>query len=123
MQTRPLCWVRSPPPPSRTRTTCASSTRSGCRHPRAGTCCASSRIRALLHRAVMTSWPSPMPYVKPVAPPNLCQTGRPRCVSSDPPPNEHRVIDPRLQVVVKAYDVRGLSPQQLDPEMTYALGM
>ncbi len=33
------------------------------------------------------------------------------------------MIDPRLQAVVKAYDVRGLSPQQLDPEMTFALGM
>ncbi len=33
------------------------------------------------------------------------------------------MIHPRLQAVVKAYDVRGLSPQQLDAEMTYALGM
>lgn len=33
------------------------------------------------------------------------------------------MIDPRLQAVVKAYDVRGLSPQQLDPDMTFALGM
>ena len=33
------------------------------------------------------------------------------------------MIDPRLQAVVKAYDIRGLSPQQLDPEMTFALGM
>jgi phosphomannomutase len=32
------------------------------------------------------------------------------------------VIDPRLQAVVKAYDVRGLSPEQLDPDMTFALG-
>ncbi|WP_332643214.1 phosphomannomutase/phosphoglucomutase [Aeromicrobium sp.] len=33
------------------------------------------------------------------------------------------MIDPRLEAVVKAYDVRGLSPEQLDPEMTFALGM
>ncbi|MDR7086220.1 phosphomannomutase [Aeromicrobium panaciterrae] len=33
------------------------------------------------------------------------------------------MIDPRLQAVVKAYDVRGLSPEQLDPDMTFALGM
>ena len=32
------------------------------------------------------------------------------------------MIDPRLQAVVKAYDVRGLSPEQLDPDMTFALG-
>lgn len=32
------------------------------------------------------------------------------------------MIDPRFQTVVKAYDVRGLSPEQLDPEMTFALG-
>ncbi len=33
------------------------------------------------------------------------------------------VIDPRLRAVVKAYDVRGLSPQQLDADMTFALGL
>ena len=33
------------------------------------------------------------------------------------------MIDPRLQAVVKAYDVRGRSPEQLNPEMTFALGM
>ena len=32
------------------------------------------------------------------------------------------MIDPRFQAVVKAYDVRGLSPEELDPEMTFALG-
>jgi len=32
------------------------------------------------------------------------------------------VIDPRLAEVVKAYDVRGLSPEQLDPDLTRALG-
>ncbi|GAA3514192.1 phosphomannomutase/phosphoglucomutase [Aeromicrobium panaciterrae] len=32
------------------------------------------------------------------------------------------MIDPRFRAVVKAYDVRGLSPEQLDPEMTFALG-
>ena len=32
------------------------------------------------------------------------------------------MIDPRLEAVVKAYDVRGLSPAQLDPGMTFALG-
>ena len=32
------------------------------------------------------------------------------------------MIDPRLQNIVKAYDVRGLSPEQLDPELTRALG-
>ncbi len=33
------------------------------------------------------------------------------------------MIDPGLQAVVKAYDVRGRSPEQLNPEMTFALGM
>ena len=32
------------------------------------------------------------------------------------------MIDPRLQKIVKAYDVRGLSPEELDPELTRALG-
>ena len=32
------------------------------------------------------------------------------------------MIDPRLQEVVKAYDVRGRSPEQLDPVLTRALG-
>ncbi len=32
------------------------------------------------------------------------------------------MIDPRLAAVVKAYDVRGRSPEQLDPAMTFALG-
>ncbi|MCL8251773.1 phosphomannomutase/phosphoglucomutase [Aeromicrobium fastidiosum] len=32
------------------------------------------------------------------------------------------MIDPRLEQVVKAYDVRGRSPQQLDPTLTRALG-
>jgi phosphomannomutase len=32
------------------------------------------------------------------------------------------VIDPRLEQVVKAYDVRGRSPEQLDPTLTRALG-
>ncbi|KQX72677.1 phosphoglucosamine mutase [Aeromicrobium sp. Root472D3] len=31
-------------------------------------------------------------------------------------------MDPRLEQVVKAYDVRGRSPQQLDPTLTRALG-
>ncbi len=32
------------------------------------------------------------------------------------------MIDSRLGAVVKAYDVRGLSPEQLDADMTFALG-
>jgi len=32
------------------------------------------------------------------------------------------VIDPLFQAVVKAYDIRGLSPQQLNADMTFALG-
>jgi phosphomannomutase len=32
------------------------------------------------------------------------------------------VIDPRLEQVVKAYDVRGRSPEQLDPQLARALG-
>jgi phosphomannomutase len=32
------------------------------------------------------------------------------------------VIDPRLEQIVKAYDVRGRSPEQLDPVLTRALG-
>ncbi|WP_309222057.1 phosphomannomutase/phosphoglucomutase [Aeromicrobium sp. S22] len=32
------------------------------------------------------------------------------------------MIDPRLEQVVKAYDVRGRSPEQLDPVLTRALG-
>ncbi|WP_371811269.1 phosphomannomutase/phosphoglucomutase [Aeromicrobium sp. CFBP 8757] len=32
------------------------------------------------------------------------------------------MIDPRLEQVVKAYDVRGRSPEQLDPTLTRALG-
>ena len=32
------------------------------------------------------------------------------------------MIDPRLDKVVKAYDVRGLSPEELDPDLTRALG-
>jgi phosphomannomutase len=32
------------------------------------------------------------------------------------------VIDPRLEQVVKAYDVRGRSPEQLDAVLTRALG-
>ncbi len=32
------------------------------------------------------------------------------------------MIDPRLAEVVKAYDVRGRSPEQLDPALTRALG-
>lgn len=32
------------------------------------------------------------------------------------------MIDPRLGLVVKAYDVRGRSPEELDPDLTRALG-
>ena len=32
------------------------------------------------------------------------------------------MTDPRLEQVVKAYDLRGLSPEQLDPELARALG-
>src|SRR5690625_1158446 len=138
----PLSWARWPHTQSRTPTTCVSRTRSGSSRPGAGRSSGSNPIPRPAGRAVTTCSRSPMPCGKrhdrhrsrpphrPLPPPDgvaICgcfptHRSDPRRHDRARPHRDRVAAVGDLEAIVKAYDVRGLVPDQLDEHIGQALG-